>query len=753
MEYLNSIASYLPLVGGIFLLLLAIAILASGKFDRYRAHFSYFIAATAVWSGVISFFMMSNNEMVAHGLIVTYYVAALVVGYGMLLFARSIPVKDGKRRRYTFLMDFLLSLPATLTTIWIVFTDGFINKLLVTEEANLVELSLPLYLFYCAVFGGYVIAAMYIMRSKYRAAQRSSTRLLRQRLRLVAGAIIFGMSFAAVFNLILPVLGIYKFIWIGPLGIIPSVIAFWYAIIRHGLFDVRLILSRTITHFFLLTSLIGIYAVLVYAIGHFIINDSQPVIVRESVNIISAVILAFSFKPLQKLFDRLTFRLFFRHDYSVTAVQQVINKIVAEETSLEKLNRRTLDILQAVLNPLYIRLFVFREDKTYEYHHGMARLKHNVKESQVHFAQLVAVHDKVLFTQDDFIETIDSDKALISMAHEGDVDVALQLKVQGERVGLLLLGTKRNLAAYTKQDYRLLTLTGEEIALAIQNAMRLGQIEDLNQNLQHRIVEATKELRSSNRSLKALDDTKDEFISMASHQLRTPLTSVKGYLSMVLDGDLGVISPSQKQVLTEAFTSSERMVHLINDFLNVSRLQTGKFMIDQSEVNLAKMLQQEVEGLHTFAGSRQIKLEYHKPATFPLLMIDEGKLRQVVMNFIDNAVYYSLPGGTIQIELKINRGRAIVTIRDHGIGVPKAEQDQLFSKFFRATNARRQRPDGTGVGLFLAKKVIMAHHGDVVFSSEEGKGSVFGFSLPIEELRTRNDADKLDNQPDDNAKH
>jgi signal transduction histidine kinase len=136
-----------------------------------------------------------------------------------------------------------------------------------------------------------------------------------------------------------------------------------------------------------------------------------------------------------------------------------------------------------------------------------------------------------------------------------------------------------------------------------------------------------------------------------------------------------------------------------------------------------------------------LKLQYRVPSVFPILYIDEGKIRQVIMNFIDNAIYYSSEETAIKIELAVEGGEAVFKVKDTGIGVPKKEQSHLFTKFFRATNARKQRPDGTGVGLFLAKKVIVAHGGDIVF---EGEGSTFGFRLPIKKLSAAHDADELD---------
>ncbi len=157
-----------------------------------------------------------------------------------------------------------------------------------------------------------------------------------------------------------------------------------------------------------------------------------------------------------------------------------------------------------------------------------------------------------------------------------------------EATAYLLLGPKKSGNAYNKQDLRIIDIIADELLIAIQNALRFEEIQTFNITLQKRINEATAKLKRSNEKLKELDETKDEFISMASHQLRTPLTSVKGYLSMVLDGDAGKITDQQQQLLNQAFVSSQRMVYLIADLLNVSRLKTGKFIIDANPTNLAE---------------------------------------------------------------------------------------------------------------------------------------------------------------------
>jgi len=256
------------------------------------------------------------------------------------------------------------------------------------------------------------------------------------------------------------------------------------------------------------------------------------------------------------------------------------------------------------------------------------------------------------------------------------------------------------------------------------------EIERFNSTLQERIRSATKRLSTANRNLKVLDKTKDDFISMASHQLGTPLTAITGYLSMAVDEDKGNMTVAQREYINYALEASERMSSMSSDLLNVSRLNSGRFMIQQQPTDLNRLVKQEVQQLQPAADRKNLNLEYTPNPSLPLVNLDESKTRQVVMNFIDNAIYYTAKGD-IHVELRQRRGRAVFTVVDTGIGVPEAERGKLFTKFYRADNAKSVRPDGTGLGLYLAKRVIEDQDGTIIFESKEGKGSTFGFSLPL----------------------
>lgn len=304
----------------------------------------------------------------------------------------------------------------------------------------------------------------------------------------------------------------------------------------------------------------------------------------------------------------------------------------------------------------------------------------------------------------------------------------VKLMARQKLVGLLAVGFMTPVSSAQVLNTALLDKLSDSVGIAVDNKLLFEEN-----------IRVVRQLKFTNHKLQALDEAKDEFISMASHQLRTPLTSVKGYLSMVLEGDAGRLNPQQKKLLDQAFISSQRMVFLIADLLNVSRLKTGKFIIEAAPTNLAAIIQEEVDQLKETAEGRGLTLTYNRPEHFPLLMLDETKIRQVIMNFMDNAIYYTPAGGQITINLVENEKTVEFTVVDNGLGVPKSEQPHLFTKFYRAVNARKARPDGTGLGLFMAKKVVVAQNGSILFKSQEGKGSTFGFVFSKNKLQVSSD--------------
>lgn len=526
------------------------------------------------------------------------------------------------------------------------------------------------------------------------------------------------------------------FLLLSPLIILIFTISFFYGIARYRLFDIRLIIARFVAYLLLLAFAGTLYGLVAVALS-FVISGVMPSFIQIVVSTSVVGIFILFVQPLRRFFNHITGVMFHQDTYETKDVLDRMTSVLVRSTDTDEVAHSSMAILRDALKSDSITMFLSGGD-------NKTTARYIKVGTTIPTAQLT---EELLAPMPNIIvaDVLDGQSTRVHRKmQQANVAVIARLETFGEIVGYCFFGYKTSGSEYTQRDIDLIRITCDELAVAMQNAIRFDQIQYFNENLQQRIDEATKELRASNEELQKLDEAKDEFVSMASHQLRTPLTSVKGYISMVLEGDAGKISDAQRHLLSEAFTSSERMVHLINDFLNVSRLQTGKFMIDRRLVDLAHITEQEVHGLMTTAKAHDLKLKFRKPSRFPSLYIDEGKIRQVIMNFIDNAIYYSSDRSTITIGLEVLDNNVVLTVHNEGMGVPKEEQSHLFTKFFRATNARRQRPDGTGVGLFLAKRVITEHGGSMVFESALNKGATFGFRLPVKKLSTPPPPDPTD---------
>ncbi|MDD5145414.1 MAG: ATP-binding protein [Candidatus Pacebacteria bacterium] len=232
---------------------------------------------------------------------------------------------------------------------------------------------------------------------------------------------------------------------------------------------------------------------------------------------------------------------------------------------------------------------------------------------------------------------------------------------------------------------------------------------------------------------KMVEKIKTEFVSVAAHQLRTPISATKWTLRMILDGDMGEISSEQKDILEKTYESNERMIALINDLLDVTRIEEGRYLFNPTLTEIEPIVQFVVNSCKAEAERRNIKLEFDKEsARIPKIVIDVEKVRMAIQNLVDNALRYTSSGGKIQVSLGANEKEVKISVKDTGVGIPKSQAERVFTKFFRAANVIRMETEGSGLGLFIAKNIIEAHGGRIWFETEEGKGTTFYFTLPIQ---------------------
>ncbi len=258
-------------------------------------------------------------------------------------------------------------------------------------------------------------------------------------------------------------------------------------------------------------------------------------------------------------------------------------------------------------------------------------------------------------------------------------------------------------------------------------------------NRRKEVERMSEKLQKAYYELKKLDAAKTEFISIASHQLRTPLTIIKGYISMILEGSYGKVSEEAKKPMKNIFESNERLIRLVNDLLTVSKMETGKIEVEFEKAFIEEIISSLIAELKLKAREKGLSLKFVKPKTpLPEVFVDREKIRQAIFNIIDNAIRYTSEGGvTVKVKtqksnLKTDKEFLLIKISDTGEGMTREEVSKLFVSFSRGSAGTKFWVEGAGLGLYIAKKFIDFHNGKIWAESPgKGKGSTFYIELPL----------------------
>ncbi|HAS00130.1 MAG: Multi-sensor signal transduction histidine kinase [Candidatus Moranbacteria bacterium GW2011_GWC2_37_73] len=313
-------------------------------------------------------------------------------------------------------------------------------------------------------------------------------------------------------------------------------------------------------------------------------------------------------------------------------------------------------------------------------------------------------------------------------------------------LSLVQLFTAKGISEFISQGLIFVALTFFAYKLVRSVEVEIERKEEL-QEMATRLAQANDQLRT-------LDNAKTEFISIASHQLRTPITAIKGFSSLLLEGSYGEVSESVHSALEKVYSSAERLVDLVEDLLNVSRIESGRMQFTFEKASVEKLIKELYDNFILIAKNKKFYLDIKLPENpLPEIVMDYSKIRELVSNFIDNALKYTEKGGaTVKAELreegvvvdengfvvgkKSEFGKVIrITVSDTGIGIPKEEIPYLFKKFSRGKDVSRLHVGGTGLGLYVGKAIAETHHGQVwVESDGAGKGSRFIIEIPVEHI-------------------
>lgn len=517
------------------------------------------------------------------------------------------------------------------------------------------------------------------------------------------------------------------------------VILLAYAIVRYRLMDIRFVLGRGAVY--------GLSLVTITIFAYFLtagINRLLPEIPSNVNAILILVISILFFQYVFRFFEKFASKYFYYTFYSYQTVLTDLGRGLTRVLDLDTLSSL---IVNTLINTIKLdrTVVLLKESDDGEYNiqknigfkeeNSIALVKDNFLTDWLEKTQNPLVYEEIALIIRDTTNREEKERLVVLQDNMKRIEAALCLPlfIEEKIIGMIVLGNKVSRDPYSSQDIDLLTNLANQASIAFQNAKLYSEIKGFGQKMEKEVKERTKDLKEAYEELKVLDKAKSEFVSIASHQLRTPLTAVKGYISMMMEKSYG--KPPEKMVkpLSNIYASNERLIKLVNDLLNISRIESGRTEMKYEEFSLEEIITSLVEELKSLTLEKNIYLKFEKPEK-PLskILADKDKIRQVILNVIDNAIRYTEKGG-VTIEIKILDKKYQIKISDTGEGMTKEEISNLFESFSRGTAGTRFWTEGAGLGLYIAKKFVEMHKGEIWAESKgKNKGSTFIIELPIE---------------------
>jgi len=453
---------------------------------------------------------------------------------------------------------------------------------------------------------------------------------------------------------------------------------------------------------------------------------------------------------LKRAFDELDgqAKLIVRTDLELHRAQEELDKKVAGLVTLQKLTRlisTTLDE-EEIFNKLeekhitelgFDRAIAFSKDDANIFRVRIS-IGYTMEEANRILKELLNhpfILDKVL-DKNKVFSSLDIDKTgkeipdLIKLLDISSFVCAPMMKKDGA-IGALILGCESPYTHLTEGDKDLVYILATQIGQALENAKLFEETWRSHQELEAKIQQRTKELSAALEEIKLISKRKSDFISAVSHELRTPLTSIKGYASILALGKLGVLPPEAKERVEKINKHSDSLSQLINNLLDISRIESGHAELNIEPLNLKNMTDSLADMLAPAMKEKTIEFIVDLPPGSPLVKGDKAQIERVFINLVGNAIKFVPEKGRITIKAKTLDPETIqVSVSDNGIGIPEKDLAKLGEEFFRIDNDVNTKVKGTGLGLSLVKSIIAAHKGKLTISSQQGKGSTFSFTLP-----------------------
>jgi len=522
---------------------------------------------------------------------------------------------------------------------------------------------------------------------------------------------------------------------------LPFVALIAYTIAKHRLMDIRLAIFRALSLSFLVGAILLIYGLLFVTAVPYLsrIIGIDAGIVAAGVALVSVPFARYIQRILSRVTDRFLFQK--RINYRTELIKS--SQALSGTIQIDDVVKTILTTTEQIIRSRKTAIFLIKPERHTFYpiaSRGMKELRITLPDDHLLVKHLQ--HTKKPVVKDELALEREQDPSpqhteKITKIEESlnwlDASVVLPLFVNKKLTGLIVLGNKKSGDPYLQDDIVFLSSFAPQAATALQNARLYQESLEFGEKLKIEVKRATQELAVANEQLRDLDKAKSEFLSIASHQLYTPLTAIRGYLSMLLEKEYGSITKKQQPILAIIERSSNRLINLIKNLLDISRIESGRLDLNLESINLTDLINEMVMNLMPNAIHKKLTLHFTKPKTdLPTVVADRERIRQVLLNFIDNAIKYT-DKGKITVSLAQEGRELVFSVTDTGGGLTRDAITKLFNKFTRVGGKARFRTEGTGLGLYVAKQIVKEHHGEVEVSSPgPHQGSTFAVRLPIE---------------------
>lgn len=707
-----------PLISAISIVFLALFVLLTGYKIKINLYFSFFAFLVAGWL-ISSYFLFLNCGQEDQIIFWDRFIYAFVVFIPSAVYHFVVVFTEKKGKNFHLAANYILS----FIFLGLSKTDYFIGDFFIYQY-GCHALAGPVHNLFLVFFGTTLISMFFILYGFYRS---TDDKIKKIQARYIFIAFFILATFGSLAFLPAYGISIYPAVYFSGF-IVVSIIA--YAISKHKLFNIKIIAAELL-----------VFAIWIFLFVRMLLAETRQEQIMDLILFVFVILFGvFLIRSVIKevnqreRFEKLNKELEIKTNY-LTALQGftadiskslnfkiIIQKIVDEIP--ERLgyvlaflililpDGKKMSLAAISSNPATdIALKILTKPAT-EYYADMEKNKDNVSVQAI-LSDSIKIGDRLA----DFIAVPRDICDLIQETIGFGSVAAVPVKADEKLLGVIDIILNKSKEEIGSDEIEIMKTLANQIGIVLKNAFLFEQIKEINEKL------------------KELDKLKSQFLSFASHQVKSPMTVVKDYANLIYDGAYGKASPKIKETAKKIKNSADRMISLVDDFLDLRKIEEGRMEYNFEDVDVARLVKEVSDEMKTLAAEKKLKLVFESGVKKINIRADKQKLRQVIQNLIDNAIKYT-PKGFVKINMLLANDYILITVSDSGIGVSKELSPHLFEEFRRDPKAGK-RIQGTGLGLYIAKQIVEAHNGEIWAESEgEGKGSKFCVKLKADKQRS-----------------